>query len=236
MSAFDLLDSTDSDYSIGSSDSNLAGGVTPSFCRNSSFSSVILNDSWSDLPLSIDDSQDMAIYNTLRDAVNSGWTPSDHPPVAAEEVGGASGSHAPPQRQRKGMQYRGVRRRPWGKFAAEIRDPKKNGSRVWLGTYETSEDAALAYDRAAFELRGSKAKLNFPHLIGSTHYEPVRVRPRRRTPEITAVSDVFSPEHKRLRSADDGSGFVANMSFVEAQCATAVDDPTFSYSNKIFDF
>ncbi|XP_030523218.1 ethylene-responsive transcription factor ERF022-like [Rhodamnia argentea] len=93
--------------------------------------------------------------------------------------------------------YKGVRRRKWGKWVSEIREPGKK-TRIWLGSYESPEMAAAAYDVAALHLRGPGAALNFPDLAG--------VLPKPANASSGAVQLAAQEAALRFRRAEGGEG------------------------------
>jgi hypothetical protein len=130
----------------------------------------------------------------------------------------------PENRSLKSRQFKGIRMRKWGKWVSEIRMPNSRG-RIWLGSYDTPEKAARAYDFAVYCLRGSKAKFNFPYSLPEIPYAS-SLSP----PQIQAAAVKFAEEEFWLPLEDNAassSSCSKAESGLEGQEISVEHDPAF---------
>jgi hypothetical protein len=110
----------------------------------------------------------MAFSEHPKPATASSGQPQPTPPSSPSERPPAGRGR---RRAQEPGRFLGVRRRPWGRYAAEIRDPTTK-ERHWLGTFDTAQEAALAYDRAALSMKGAQARTNFVYTHAAYNYPP----------------------------------------------------------------
>ncbi|GLJ43581.1 hypothetical protein SUGI_0906920 [Cryptomeria japonica] len=122
--------------------------------------------------------------------------------------------------ERKELKYIGVRRRSWGKWVSEIREPKKK-RRIWLGSYDNPQMAARAYDVAALYLKGSSAILNFPHAV-HTLPRPLSSASRDIQSAASRAARTFEPHGPLLFSALPSDGQVQALPGPEEEINTQV--------------